>query len=121
MRKFVITFLASTVVIFILHISLYKDQFSFETVSNAVFVVGIVMFFFSLIAITGAGNLFQTVTYGFKSLFRRKTMEHKSYFEYMEDRKKRPKTNYGFHIFILSIGYIVISLILSIIELNSRI
>lgn len=120
MRKFVITFLASGVCIFIMHIILYENRFSYESVSNSMFVVGIVMFFLSLIVITGAGNLFQTLTYGFKYLFRRKTAPYKSYYDYVEERKNRPKTHYALHVFILSIGYIVISFILSQIELNSR-
>lgn len=118
MKRFMITLIASALIIFGLHYILYRFTFTYESVANSVFSVGIFMFFISLIIVTGANQLFHIVTYGFKAFFR-KNSGYKTYYEYLMDKRKG-KSLYGIHMFIISIGYIVISLILAKYEIDSR-
>ena len=121
MKRLIITTITSLIVIYIVHLSLFGNTFTHETVSNAFFVVGIVMFFFSLIAITDATKLFLIFSYGYKSVRKRKNFQYKSYYDYMSAREKKNITPYSIQVFVLSILYLLASLVLAYIELSNRV
>ncbi|HHU23645.1 MAG: hypothetical protein PHG08_02430 [Bacilli bacterium] len=80
---------------FLTHASIYGMQFSLESVSNITFVIGIVFFLPSLVALTGAFQVFHGMGYILKLLFNKNAkQEFPTFSDYKEYKSK--KTNVGF-------------------------
>jgi hypothetical protein len=64
--RFVIVLMGMVFMAFLLHLLVYRMQFSIENASNVLFVVGIIMFLPSVIAITSAYRVFHSMRYVFR-------------------------------------------------------
>ncbi len=58
-----------------------------ENFSNALFFIGLPLFFFGLISITGANRIFIAMGYTFKNIFRRHRVTYSSYHEYITSKQ----------------------------------
>ncbi len=114
MKKFIIALLISLACVFIIHLTLFDNAYSYQSLSNALFVVGIFMFFIGLIIITEASKMFLIIGYSFKAFIKRKEFKYKSYYDYMKEKQKEKTTPYALQMFIISIGYLVTSYILAL-------
>lgn len=87
-----------------------------ENLSNALWFIGMPMFFFGLISLTGANRIFIAIGYTFKNIFKRHRQTYRSYHEYMEaknaEKEEQDTPNSGFAVFFISIIYLIIAFIL---------
>ena len=118
MKRFIIVLIFCLTCAFIVHMTLFDQIYNYQNISDALFVVGIFIFFLSLIAITEATKIFLIFSYGAKSVLKRKNFQYQSYYEYVKDKEKEKRTPYVTEAFIISVVFIVVSLILSYIVLN---
>lgn len=100
---------------------LYEGRFTWMSVSNILFLLGLIFFFLGLIIATNATRIFSSGDYILrKSFTSAKKMEHffKSYHEYLvykQEKRIRNKTT-GLGIFLLSLGafYILSSILIGL-------
>lgn len=118
MKRFIIALLGSLLCIYLVHLIFFDNAYTLKSLSNAFFIVGLVMFFLSLIAISNAKNLFLVVSYSFKSFFKRHDSKHKSYYDYASDNRKKGISPFALQIFIISIGILTISFVLAQFVMN---
>jgi len=71
------------------------------------------MFFIGLMLITNAPRVFLIFTYSVKQVFQRKNFPYKTYYDYYAEKEKDKVTPYALPIFVMSIIYLGISLILA--------
>lgn len=89
-----------------------------QAISNAFFIIGLMMFLISLIIITDAGKIFMIVSYSFKSFRRDSDLKQKSYFEYMKDKEREEMTPYAFQMLVVGAIYLAIAFYFAQIALN---
>jgi hypothetical protein len=89
-----------------------------QAISNAFFIIGLMMFLISLIIITDAGKIFMILSYSFKSFKRDPDMKHKTYYDYMKDREREEMTPYAFQLLIIGAIYLGIAFYFSQLALN---
>ena len=120
MRNAIITFLFTAMIVAGLF---WFFAFSFdpvrpysENLANALWFVAMPMFFFGLIAITGANRIFIAMSYTFKNIFKRHRQTYRSYHEYMEaknaEKDEQETGNSGIATLMISIIYLIIAFIL---------
>lgn len=100
-------------IVSIIHVLFNGFTIGYDTASDSLFIVGIFMFFISIIAMTDATKVFISFGYQIKSLFGKFRKEHRSYLEYYQDKSKGSVGQTGVNGFIISIIYIVTSVILA--------
>lgn len=114
--RLVIIFGALVILAFLLHLGIYKTQFSIETISNVTFVVGIISFLPSLIAVTGAHQIFQGIGYVFKTMLSKSAKEEFPTFkDYKEHKSEKVDNSFFKEVFIMSFALLVIGIILAVI------
>lgn len=118
MRRFFITLLITFMIVIGMQLLMHGTIITYESASNALFYVGIFMFFISIIAMTDATKVFLSMGYQFKSLFGKFRREHRSYLEYYQDKSKGSVGQVGVNGFLISILYIVLSVVLANMHLN---
>lgn len=79
-----------------------------QAVSDGLFIVGLMLFFWGLITLTRASNIFLSTNYIFKLVFRR-NFRAVSYHEYMSEREVKADNESAWHNFLLGITYLIIS------------
>lgn len=113
MKQFIKTIIVSLILIFLAHYFIFDFEFTEDAISNAIFLVGIMMFFLGLMLITNAPRIFMIFTYSVKQVFSRKNFPYKSFYDYYAEKEKDPVTPYAVPILVMSIIYLGISLILA--------
>jgi len=88
MRNFMISLILSISAAVLIVVVAFEQNFSIRYVSDAMFIVGLVMFFLGIIMMTGAAGIFIAAGYTFKSFFSRKRKTHASFYEYMVETQK---------------------------------
>lgn len=79
-----------------------------QAISDGLFIVGLLLFFWGLITLTRASNIFISTNYIFKLVFRR-NFRAVSYHEYMSEREVKADNEGAWHNFLVGLSYLVIS------------
>lgn len=114
--------LVITVVIFLLslllHLGVYGNQFRLDTISNATFVVGIIIFLPTLVAVMGAYQVFHGMSYFLKILFSKNAKyEFPTYRDYKEHKSSKPEGPFFKELLISSLIVLLVGVILAIITM----
>ncbi|MFP4078215.1 MAG: DUF3899 domain-containing protein [Candidatus Izemoplasmataceae bacterium] len=116
MKKFLVVLVASGALVFlILHFyygSIY-DSYNPLSIANSLFLIGLPLFFISIILITNLSELFVPLSFTFKKLFNRRTMASITLFDYKRERDTHNLTAVGIAALIVSSIYIAIALYIS--------
>lgn len=99
---------------FLVHLWIYSTYFSYETISNSMFVVGMILFLPSLVVLTKAYEVFQGIHYAFRVLVNpsyRKTYPRFS--DFKEDHSKQIKTTVFYEILLASFLVVIVAVILA--------
>lgn len=113
MKRFFLTLLITFSIVAIIHVLFNGFTIRYDTASDSLFIVGIFMFFISIIAITDAKKVFISFGYQVKSMFGKFRKEHRNYLEYYQEKSKGSVGQAGVNGLIISIIYIVVSVILA--------
>jgi hypothetical protein len=97
----------SVAFVFIWLLTLGRD-FSLVGYSNGFFIVGLVMFFWGLITLTRAGNIFISTNYVFKMVFKRE-LRTKNYYEYMTEREVKADNENATRTILVGVTYLIIA------------
>ncbi len=79
-----------------------------QAVSDGLFIVGLLLFFWGLITLTRASNIFLSTNYIFKAVFRR-NFKPVSYHEYMSEREVKSDNKSAWHNFLVGLAYLIVS------------
>ncbi len=112
--RLAIIFVAILGISFILHLLVYQQDFTYANISNAIFVVSIIMFLPSVVAMTGAYQLFHGFRYVFRVFVSPSFREqYPNFREYKEERKTEIKTTFFTEILIASFVLLIVAMILA--------
>lgn len=113
--RLVIIFASTVFVSFLLHLAVYQFDFSIINISNALFVVGIILLLPSLIALTSAYKVFQGFGYSVRVFlspqFRQK---YPALSDYKNDKNKEIHSTIFVEFFVSSAVIVVIAVILAL-------
>jgi hypothetical protein len=93
--------------VFIWLLTLGRD-YSLVGYSNGFFIVGLVMFFWGLITLSRAGNIFISTNYVFKMVFKRE-LRTKNYYEYMNEREVKADNESATRTLMVGVAYLIIA------------
>lgn len=79
-----------------------------QAISDGLFIVGLMLFFWGLITLTRANNIFLSTNYIFKTVFRR-NFRAVSYHEYITEKEVKTDNENAWHTFLVGVSYLVIS------------
>lgn len=113
LKYFVVTLLISAGVIYLVHYTIFDNLYTYKSISNAFFVVGLMMFFVSLISITDAEKMFRIAVYSFKSIRRKTRKKYKTYYDYAIDKENDKLIPFALEMMFISIVYFAIAFYLS--------
>lgn len=94
------------------HLLVFGTEITTRNTSDALFVVGLFMFFISLIAVTDAAKVFIGFTYTFKQMFKRNRDKYSNYYDY-SNRKEKGEGQFGIGTLFISIVFLTIAFILA--------
>jgi len=90
----------------------YSTTFTYESASNSLFVVGVLLFLPSLVVVTGAYEVFYGFRYSMSVLFRKDFRSHYPRFiEYKNEKFKRYKTTIFIELMVVSTILVIVALI----------
>lgn len=96
------------------HLLVYKDNFTYESMSNALFVVGMIIFLPSLVVLTRAYEVFQGIQYSMRVLFSPNYRKlYPKYSDYKEEKSEKIKTSVFYEILAASLIAVVMAIILA--------
>ncbi len=84
LKSIIRTLSISLSIVMIIILTLYRSSFTFLNISNAFFMVGIIVFFVYLTSLTRANNILHSSSYFIKSLFRKSDAHSMNYAQYKE-------------------------------------
>ena len=111
MKKFLGILLISGAMV-VLILELYYDRaYTFMNVSNALFLIGMPLFFLSIIFITNAVEVFVAIGYTFKKVYHRLRGYGAlpSYYDFKTEREPANLTSFGIAGLLVSIGYLAVA------------
>jgi len=112
--RLAIIYVAMLLISLVLHLLVYQQDFTYANISNALFVVSIILFLPSVVAMTGAYQLFHGFRYVFKVFvspsFR---SEYPNFRDYKEERQTEIKTTFFKEVLLSSFIIMVASIILA--------
>ena len=106
MIKFLLSLVASLLLAFGYYLLVFGTAYEIRNVSDALFVVGLLLFFLSLIAITDAARVFMSFAYTFKNLFKSHREKYTNFYDYSQ-AKKDNTSSFGLSTLFISIVFIV--------------
>ncbi len=121
-RSIFVFFISAVLIVFFVSLNITEnyDRWSFEdplfvrSLADIMFLVGLIMFLFSIIIVTGASDVFIAIGYTFKNIFRRHRVKYGTYHDYMKSRQDDEGTKMtGISPLIISIIYLSIAFYLS--------
>lgn len=117
--RLILLYLGMLGLAFLVHVAVYRFDFNAYNMSNALFVVGIILFLPSLVAITAAYQVFNGIRYVAKVFlnphFRR---EYPQFRDYKEDKSGKVKTTIFFEVLTASFILLIMSYILSLVAMS---
>ncbi|WP_010169068.1 DUF3899 domain-containing protein [Candidatus Epulonipiscium viviparus] len=107
------TVVATLVAALLLMYFIFDFSFSLINIADCLFVVGLCLFFPALIIATGAMDLFDGISFVSSKMFKKHTF--KTIYDYKEYKKQKNlyKKNPGKPLLVISLIYIVISLVIA--------
>lgn len=112
--KILIVFVSNIVLSFFLHLIVYGTDFTYAHISDALFVVGIIICLIAFALLVGAFKLFQGLGYTFKVMLSPSFRDrYADYSEYKEERDIKVNNPGYLEAFIASLLVIIISGILA--------
>lgn len=110
MKNFLLALTAGGLMVFLLTITdaVWGHPLIIQ-ISNALFVVGIFLFFIGLIMLSAATDIFISFGYTFKVMFRRDKLEQKDFHDYSQARQKERGKYYGISIFLVGIIFVAVA------------
>ncbi len=107
-----LVFSASIIAIFLF--TYYEGDLKTQNISDALFVIGLFMFFMGLISVSKAREVFIGFKYTFKTRFSKKFDKSMSYYDYSSEQKKNNTEVLGIPMFIVGVIYIAVSYYLAL-------
>lgn len=112
--RFVIVLISMLLGAFLLHLLVYRVQFSIENASNVLFVVGIIMFLPSVIAITSAYRVFHSMRYVFRVIISPNfKQEYPTFKDYQTEKTKDIQSTIFTEFLVASLLLMIASFILA--------
>jgi hypothetical protein len=107
-KKIIISTLIYYLLVFLFHYNYYGlDLLTNYYISNSLFVISLPAFFFSLIGLTNATQLFSAISYYFRKVA---SKIDSSYYDFYTQRQKKRDLSYWTIFFILSVANILLSI-----------
>jgi uncharacterized ion transporter superfamily protein YfcC len=103
----------SLTLVFIIHLTLFDNSYTLKDMSNAFFVVGLIMFLVGLMAVTDASKIFMIFVYSVKQTRRQHRKTYPTYYDYAKEREKEKMIPYALEILIIGIIYLIVAFSLS--------
>lgn len=99
---------------FVVHLLIHKTYFSYQHVSDALFVVGIVMFLPTVGVITGSFEIFQGIGYAFRVLISPNYRhQYPTFKDYKDVKNVKIKTGFFYELLIASLVLVIAAAILA--------
>jgi hypothetical protein len=115
MIRSIIYLVISFIAVVIFHIAVDGSEMTYESLSNAFFYVGIIMFFGGVLTVTNVARVFAGASFVVKSLSKEFRERYKTYHDYfLAKNDESSKGAYGGRVLIIGIIYIVIALFFAI-------
>jgi hypothetical protein len=117
--RFILLFLILCLVTLLLHLWIYGTHFTKTNIANVTFVIGVMTFLPTMIAMSQSYKVFDGFNYAFRSLLSttfRNT--YPRFTDYKKERSIKIKTSIFLEAFIASSILIVISIVLTVIVLS---
>lgn len=117
--RFILLFLILCLVTFLLHLWIYGTNFTLTNIANATFVIGIITFLPTIIAMSQSYRVFDGFNFAFRTLLSttfRNT--YPKFNDYKKERSTKIKTSIFLEAFIASGILILISIVLTVVVLS---
>jgi uncharacterized membrane protein YGL010W len=102
---------------FVVHMIAYQFDFTYYSVSDSLFVIGMILFFVGIIFITNASFIFNGLTYAFRVLWFPKFKEqYASYKDYKDEHQHKRNSFFALEALIIAFVFIGVAYILSTIQ-----
>lgn len=112
--RFVIIMISLVILALLLHLIVYRLDFSIINASNVLFVVGIIVFMPSLVAMTSSYRVFTSMRYAVRVILSPQFKhEYPTFKDYKEEKEKEIKTTLFFEMMVASLSMMVASAILA--------
>ena len=95
----------------------FENAYTLRNISDALFIVGLFLFFSSLIAVTDAAKVFIGFTYTFKNMFKRHREKYSNFYDYSKAKEAR-KSSFGLGTLFISILFLTTAVILALQYMN---
>ena len=112
LKRTILTATFSVLVIYVIINGVYDGVYNLRTMVDAMFVVGMIMFFAGIILVTNITQVFYGISYTFKQAFSRK-FKYKNYYDYMVDREKGKESTIGLPMLLFGLAYLIVSTYIS--------
>lgn len=117
--RLAIIFLTLLVLSLLLHLLIYGSRFNIGNAANALFVVGMITFLPTIIAMTQAYRVFQGFNYAFRSLISTAFRQtYPKFSDYKTEKDVKIKTSVFLEAFIASGLVVLIGIILSVVAIS---
>jgi len=117
--RFIVLFLILCLVTLLLHLWIYGNHFTKTNIANATFVIGVITFLPTLIAMSHSYKVFDGFNYAFRSLLSTSFRNtYPKFTDYKKERNTKIKTSIFLEAFIASSILIIISIILTVVVLT---
>jgi len=117
--RLILLYLGMLALAFLVHVAVYRFSFTAENVSNALFVVGIILFLPSVVAMTAAYEIFHGIRYVARVIvnpqFRK---EYPQFKDYREDKTSKVKTTIFLEILLSSFILLIMSYVFAVVALS---
>jgi len=117
--RLIIIFVSTAILALLLHLLVYQTIFTYASISNSLFVVGIILLLPSVVAMTSAYQMFKGIQYVFRVIvspsFQR---EYPRFHDYKNEKVVKSETTIFLEILISSLVIVVIAMILARISLT---
>ena len=98
----------------VLHLFVYGTNFTYESISNAMFVLGIITFLSSLIVLTGSYEVFYGIRYSLQALFTKEFRgKYPTFLEFKTEKTVTHETSFFLETIISASVIIVIAIVLA--------
>ncbi len=112
--RFIFILILILLVSFLVHLWIYSTRYTYESVSNSMFVVGMIVFLPSLVVLTRAYEVFQGINYAMRVLFSPSYRSRYPRFrDFKEDHSGKVKTTVFYEIILASFLVVVVAAILA--------
>lgn len=110
-KKLLLDLIGGTLFVYIIMFTFYEGDLRPINYSNALFVVGVVLFSAGLLTVTNATKVFRGISFVLKRMFTRK-VEGMSYYEYMLMKDDKKEGLAGLPLLLSGLVFIIIALII---------